>query len=138
MKQKAYNYILIGFIAVILFYAVFMTYNDIRKNLPKRKESFNQATLKICLFKASWCHHCTSYLKSQTYNDVFLNNQIDGVEFATIDADSNKTMLNKYEINAFPTIVAIDSKGNLIDTFSGDRYNKDALMKFVKDNSLKA
>jgi thioredoxin-like negative regulator of GroEL len=132
---KQINYILIGFIAAVLFYALFITFKDIRKNMPPR-ESFQEPKLRICLFKAVWCHHCTKFIKSQTYNDLFVNgaNLYKDVAFVTIDSDEKPDMVQKYNINSFPTIIAINQDGKLLSTFTGNRDNKDELIKFIKEN----
>ena len=138
--KNPYKIILFAFVALILSYALYMTFSDIKKNM--KRESFAQdpkPNLKICLFKAEWCHHCTQYIKSNVYNDLFLNGdgKYENVVFATIDADKNQDMVKQYNINGFPTIVAIDQSGKLIDTFNADRNNKDDLIKFIKDNQVK-
>lgn len=138
--KKAYNYIIVGFIAVVLLYALVITFKDIKNNLPNRKESFSEPKVKICLFKATWCSHCKVYVKSQVYNDLFVNGEgkYDGVVFAVFDADKDKAMVEKYDISGFPSIIAVDSNGKFLSSFEGNRNNKEDLVKFVEDNKLKA
>lgn len=151
MKFKTIKTILFVFVLLILAYAVYMAYADISKNFPKSKtvttsisERFEDnkdntaSKLKICLYTAEWCHFCKSYKQSNIFNDTYSsikkNDMYNGVVFATLDFDQNKAMAEKYNVNSFPTIIAVDSKGNLLDTFSGDRSDKDELVGFVDKN----
>ena len=122
-----------------------MAYSDIMKNLPKQSsklERFDEAPkLKICLYKATWCSFCTKYTQSNIFNNTYSSIKDDdmhkGVVFVTYDFDENKALAEKYNINSFPSIIAVDAQGNLIDTFEGDRMKKDELIKFVDQNLQK-
>lgn len=141
MKPKVIKMILFAFVLVILAYAVYMAYVDIMKNMPKRVESFEEPKVKICLYKATWCSHCTNYLKSKVFEDTYASikdkSEYKDVVFATYDYDENKKLAEKYNINSFPSIIAVDSEGNYIDKFSGDRSNKDDIISFVDKSKLK-
>jgi thioredoxin-like negative regulator of GroEL len=129
------------FVLVILATAVYMAYSDIMKNMPKKIESFSddKPKLKICLYKAVWCLHCTRYLKSNVFDDTYadVKGKYNDVVFTTVDFDQNKQLAEKYNVNSFPTIIAVDADGKLIDTFDGDRSKKEELMKFVEANRVK-
>lgn len=140
--------VLFVFVLLILSYAIYMAYTDISKNMPKQQQNLSEQfsadeapKLKICLFKATWCGHCTTYLKSNVFDDTYASikdkNEYKGVIFATYDFDQNKQLAEKYNINSFPSIVAVDSQGNLVDTFEGDRYKKDDIVKFIDSNKHK-
>lgn len=142
--MKLIKTILIIFVLLIVAYAIYMAYTDIMKNIPAEKaklEKFSgdEDKLKICLYKATWCSHCTKYIKSNVFNDAYadVKGKYNDVVFTTVDFDENKKLAEKYDINGFPTIIAVDSKGNLLDTFTGDRSKKEDLMKFVEDNRVK-
>lgn len=142
--MKLIKTILIIFVLLIITYAIYMAYTDIMKNIPAEKaklEKFSgtEDKLKICLYKATWCGFCTKYIKSNVFNDAYadVKGKYNDVVFSTVDFDENKKLAEKYDINGFPTIIAVDSKGNLLDTFTGDRSKKEDLMKFVEDNRVK-
>jgi thiol-disulfide isomerase/thioredoxin len=129
-------------VIAIVVYAVYLTYNDIIKNLPsKPKEGFDNPSIKISLFHAEWCPHCVNYLKSNvfmsTYDKLKSNPKYSSVVFEEIDYDQNKDLAEKYGINSFPTIVAISSDGHLLKKFSGDRSSRADLTSFV-DEILKS
>jgi thioredoxin-related protein len=135
--QKIYNIIIIGFIIVILSYALFITFRDVKRNM--HRESYQEPKLTIALFKAGFCGHCTTFMKSDSYTSIFVNhdNVPDSVSFIIYDSDKDKDKMTTYKINSFPTILALNVKGDLIDTFNGDRSNKQVLLKFINDNLSK-
>jgi thiol-disulfide isomerase/thioredoxin len=117
-----------------------MAYSDIMKNMPKKVESFaDEPKLKICLYKATWCVFCERYIKTNVFNDTYadVKGKYNDVVFTTVDFDENKQLAEKYNVNSFPTIIAVDANGKLIDTFDGDRSKKEELMKFVEANRVK-
>lgn len=142
MKLNFVKTTLFVFVLLVLAYAVWMAYSDIMKNMPKSKvEKFgDEPKLKICLYKATWCGFCTKYLQSHVFEDTYdsVKGKYNDVVFVTYDFDENKKLAEKYNVNAFPTIIAVDKNGKLLDTFDGDRSNKDELMRFVEANRSKA
>lgn len=124
--------ILATFIIFGIMLALFLAYNGIQR------ESFSQSPSKvrICLFYAEWCPHCTKYLQSGVFESVANDtmSQRKDIIFETIDYEQNKNLANKYNINGFPTIVSIDSQGNKIKEFQEDRYNADKLQKFALES----
>lgn len=146
MNFKIIKTILFVFVLVVVAAAVFMAYKDIRSSMPKvdggLSENFEEGKLKICLYKATWCGHCTKYLQSgvfdSTYESIKGKPEYADVVFATIDFDENKDSAEKYNVNSFPSIIAIDKQGNLISRFEGDRYKSEELIKFVDESKNKA
>lgn len=132
------------FVLALLALAAYMAYVDFMKiwKASSKKEGFSSADakLKICLYKATWCRYCTDYIKSHVFEDTYsdVKGRYGEVVFATYDFDENKALAEKYNIQSFPSIIAVDANGNLIDTFDGDRYKKEELIKFVEKNLPKA
>jgi thiol-disulfide isomerase/thioredoxin len=145
MKLKVVKAVLFVFVLVVLGYAVWMAYSDIMKYMPKRKNDTepytngDDAKLKICLYKATWCHFCTDYLKSGVFEDTYadVKGKYNDVAFVTYDFDENKKLAEKYGIESFPSIIAVDANGKLLGNFEGDRMKKEDLVKFVEDNRVK-
>lgn len=109
--------------------AIYMAYASFKK----KKESYSDGKVRICLFYATWCHHCEKYLASgvfdKTYQKVAQTNSM--IEFEKIDYDENKNLAAKYGVNSFPAIIAVDSNGSKITEFKGDRNNSTVLEKFA-------
>lgn len=141
--MKWYKILLIIFIIAIVIYALNSTYTTILTNLPENvksnvEEYDNSKNITIALFHANWCGHCVQYRKSgkfiNTYNTIKSDPSMSNITFTEYEFDNNKDLANKYNINSFPTIVAIDSNGNLLSTFNGNRSNSDELIAFAKKN----
>ena len=140
-----YKTMLFIFVLVVLSFAVFMAFKDIKKNFASKEHfdtSADIADLKIALFKADFCGHCKDYLRSNVFEDTYTTikgkDNFRGVVFVTYDYDQNKQLAEQYNIESFPSIIAIDGAGNMLNTFDGDRYNKEDLVKFVEANRVKA
>lgn len=133
MKSKNNSYykvIIFLFIASLLFYAVFVSYNYYTIHVGN-VEKFNDQTPQVALFYATWCGHCTKYKESGVF-DQASKSAPSNVKFNQYDYDKNTELAGKYDVQAFPTIVLIDSNGKLIDTFKGDIYDEKALIAFAK------
>jgi thiol-disulfide isomerase/thioredoxin len=133
------------FVIVIVTYALYMTYRDVSFNLKSNTkaetESFEDAKVKIYLVYALWCPHCEKYIDSNifmsTYEELNKQQKYNSVVFEQIDYDKNTKLVDKYDINGFPSIIAIDSNGKLLGNFTGNRFNKNELIKFVDTNLSK-
>jgi protein disulfide-isomerase A6 len=129
------------FVIIVVVYAIVMAYNDVVKYIPQEKkkvEKFDEPKLKIALFYAEWCGHCSKYIKAGTFMDTYdklkQQKKFDKVVFVQFDFDKNKELGNKYGVSSFPTIVAISSSGDLVGEFAGDRNDPEALIKFTSDS----
>ena len=101
------------------------------------KKAFFNHNVEICLFHATWCGHCRDYLAAgtfdSTWNSIKANPDFKGVVFTKYNADNHKALVEKYKIQAFPTIIAVNSSGNKISEFLGDRNKPEDLLAFAKE-----
>jgi thioredoxin-related protein len=65
----------------------------------------------------------------ETYKRVKIAHS--NIVFEKIDYEQNKNMANKYGVNSFPSIIAVDSNGKKISEFKGDRNNPQVLERFA-------
>ncbi len=101
----------------------------------KTAEEFENTKISISLFYATWCGHCESFLKSGKFDT--LASEINDVNFFKYDVDKNKEKANKYNIEALPTILALDSNGKVLGEFQGDRSDLNDLKSFVTSMKMK-
>ena len=57
---------------------------------------------ELMLFKADWCGHCKSLLP--VWEKLSKDSSLD-ISFKTFDSDKNKSEMNKYNIQGFPTLI---------------------------------
>jgi thioredoxin 1 len=79
----------------------------------------------LTLFKAEWCGHCKSFKK--TWNE--LKNDNSNIKFVSYDSEGNKSEIEKYGIQGFPTLILL--VGDKSIEYVGPR-NKEAIEEFIK------
>jgi hypothetical protein len=123
------SYVIISFLVFGILLALFIASSSILK-----KEKFEGAPdVRVCLFYATWCPHCVKYMDSKVFDNAYsdIRAKNSNIVFEKIDYEQNKNLAAKYDVNGFPSIIAVDSKGKKISDFKGDRYNQDALEQFA-------
>ena len=136
ITSSQYKIIIVVFVASLLFYAVYISYNYHVERFVN--DSSNKSIPMVALFFASWCGYCTKYQQSGVFDNVndlaskdpSMNGRI---KFIKYDYDTNKKLANAMGIDAFPSIVLIDEKGSFSKSFKGDIYNPSALLDFAND-----
>lgn len=132
---KYFKVILVLFVASLLFYALFLAYNQM--STKTEKFEVEGTTPKVILYFAEWCGHCQQYEKSGVFNDVMQKAKSDPelngkVVFEKREGDDPKSEADKYDIRGFPTIIGVDKNGDKKEEFTGDRFSESELMKFAK------
>lgn len=133
--------IIIGVIITILIGGLYMYFNmkNIASFVPNRekgeKNDGDGNEAEILLFYADWCPHCKA--SKPAWNEIkqkYENQMINGRHIifteinCTEETDEVSQMLNKYNIEGFPTIKMI--KNNQVIEFDA-KINKDNLEKFL-------
>jgi thiol-disulfide isomerase/thioredoxin len=87
----------------------------------------------ILLFSADWCPHCKEMEQDWLYYTNNYNNDKIQVNFKKLNGDNEQTLVEKYEIDSYPTIILVkdglsyeyDSKfsGESMDLFIGTIMN---------------
>jgi|UniRef100_A0A6C0BGP7 thiol-disulfide isomerase/thioredoxin len=120
------------FIGLVIF-VIAIALTLVVKKYAKKENFTNDGSVKVCLFYATWCGHCERYLASKVFDKTYtsVKGHTNNIVFEKIDYDQNQNLAEKYDINSFPTIIAIDGSGKKIDKFNGDRYDINALEQFA-------
>tara|TARA_B100001094_G_C17736637_1_gene579144 strand:- start:44 stop:460 length:417 start_codon:yes stop_codon:yes gene_type:complete len=78
-------------------------------------------------FHMNGCGHCKNFTPVW---DSFVNNYKGPVKCKKMErAEAGDSLLKKYKVEGFPTVIKIDEAGNY-ETFNGER-TKDGLKKFI-------
>ena len=119
-------------VALLLVASIlFLTYLAFR-NYKVEKYEEDSEKVTVVLIHASWCGHCVSYIKSGIFDSVAKSNTNSKISFESWENSKVKDKINKYDVNGFPTIIAIDANGNKIMDFNGNRNNPTELMSFAE------
>ena len=113
---------LIFIVSIILFFIVNKSIEGLSNSITSLE---NDKKKKIVYFYMNGCGHCKDF--SPTWDKFVKISPISTYKFESNDA---KTLIKKYNVSGFPTIVLLDEKNNLIKTFNGER-TVDALKQFV-------
>ena len=81
----------------------------------------------LTLIKAEWCGHCKAF--KSTWEE--LPSQIKNINFKTLDSDTNKEEIEKYDITGYPSLVL--ENGDKKIKYEGKR-DVESIKKFVAEN----
>ena len=94
------------------------------------------AGVRLVRVHATWCPHCTSYIKNGILSRTFARGGLGqdlGVRVELVDYDKDTARADKYGVQSFPTIIAVDAaSGNKLAEFRGDRYDPGQLVEFAR------
>lgn len=128
-----YKYLLVGLTSLIMVFAIVIYLR--RRSKEVSEESFVTGTdgNTIYFFRANWCGHCQrfkptwdSFVDRCNKSDEHQNLEIVELD---VDKEESKPLLQKYNVRGFPTVILVDSKGD-VKHFQDER-TEEALMKFV-------
>lgn len=123
--------LLISILSILLILIVLLRYCRTRMSM----EGFeNGASKTLIICKADWCGHCKKaqpeFNKLLSSSPITLN---DGskVTVKILDADKDKSEINKYNVKGFPTVLILD--GSATTEYPGER-SASAIIDFLNSN----
>lgn len=146
MNQKLKRIIyIVAFIIVLIGIAIFLNIKNLQKIILSEIENANNNIIeinedefekevlnskkKVLLdFYATWCEPCQTFAPTI---EEFANEYKD-IKVVKIDIDKCKELVDKYEIQALPTIIVIE-KGNEINRLTGVS-SKDRILQMCGKN----
>jgi protein disulfide-isomerase-like protein len=94
------------------------------------KYNLNNPTLLF--FHATWCGHCKKFMPTfDKFAKAINGGKLNIVKF---DSDKDKSVVEKFGVQGFPTLMLHDPKSKSFINYTGDRSITD-LVKFVNENT---
>lgn len=81
----------------------------------------------ILFFHANWCGHCQAFKPEWSKFEKWAGEN--GQKVEAVEGDSNPELCQKYNIEGYPTILKVDSNGEVVDEYQGPRTS-DGLKQF--------
>lgn len=80
----------------------------------------SQNTNKLVLVDvyAPWCGYCKEMDKN-TFQNPQVQQKLSNYVLVKVNGDENPDFMKKYQVYGYPTILILDSAGNLVKTISG-------------------
>tara|TARA_B100000989_G_scaffold273394_1_gene231511 strand:+ start:655 stop:1203 length:549 start_codon:yes stop_codon:yes gene_type:complete len=102
-------------------------------NEEKEKQKLGEGDIVIVLFKTEWCPYCKSSMEEWNSFREYIENvnktNTKKVFLNIIDCDENKSLADKYEIEAYPS-VKMFYNGEIYDYDA--RISKEHLIQFIE------
>jgi thioredoxin 1 len=128
MKSGLIVWILVGVIFIAMMVAMFSLVgnktttdnsiqwsNDLNGALSKAQSTNH---LVLADVYAPWCGYCKSMDKN-TFTDPRVQQKLSNYVLVKINGDQNSELMKKYQIYSYPTILILDSSGNIVKTIVG-------------------
>lgn len=85
---------------------------------------------EILFFYADWCGHCKHF--KPEWNKFEEWAKINNIKCRSINGENYNELTTKYKIEGYPTVLKVNSNGDLIEEFYGDR-TLDGLKSFCSN-----
>lgn len=149
MKAKLNNKKIMLIVGLVILFAVLSYFAYKRYVVPKLNVNYNANsefnmednqgnTAELLFFYADWCPHCKNAKPhwdrlSKEYDGKQINKYLlkfTKIDCSNTDDDSTKQMLEKYQVEGFPTIKLL--KGNQVIEYDA-KPNYQTLLGFLKE-----
>ena len=76
---------------------------------------------KLIYISSTWCQPC------KMFGPVMSKVALSGIPVEKVDADSNSDVLTKFGVRNIPTVIKVDSSGNMLDKFVGVKSEQEVI-----------
>lgn len=100
---------------------------DLEKSVNKARREKKELAL---YFKTTWCKWCDKFDRTTLVNDGVVAAMAEKVA-VKIDSEKNRSLVKKYEVACYPTIILMDAKGSIRARIEGFK-SADELQALLK------
>tara|TARA_Y100000590_G_C15469894_1_gene919761 strand:- start:307 stop:687 length:381 start_codon:yes stop_codon:yes gene_type:complete len=101
---------------------LFLLYTILKKIFPTFRipyiEGFESKPSELVFYHMDGCGHCK---KMKPEWDQFVKNNTTSIATRSVEQGEARDEVTKHGITGFPTLLLLDSDGNKLDTYDGDR-----------------
>jgi len=83
---------------------------------------------EIIFVYADWCGHCNAFKPEWSKFEEWANEN--GVKSKKVEGDKEQALCEKHQIQGFPTILKLNSNGDKVSEYMGER-NSNGLIQFA-------
>jgi thiol-disulfide isomerase/thioredoxin len=94
----------------------------LKQQLQQKQQLGGTSKKNIILFKANWCGHCQNFMPKW---EQLKNKYNSKYNFITYDSEAHKNIVNKYNVQGYPTIYV--EHNNKQSEYKGSRTEQDIL-----------
>jgi len=118
--KKIFGAILIVLTFLCLYIPCFAEDDGWLENLDEGIKQAKKDNKRVFVdFTATWCKWCLKLKDDVFSKDNFKNYARENLVLVSIDADQNRELVDKYQVNGFPTMFILDSEGKVLATIAG-------------------
>ena len=129
ISDKYNQSFLLGLLGLLLI--VMILCNQRKKTVPElfgiaglnqdsnKHQNVNRKNHTILFFHADWCGHCQSFKPEWGKFEQWCDNN--NVKYKSVEGDKHPELSQKYKIEGYPTVIKVDSSGELVEEFTGPR-----------------
>lgn len=116
------------FIFILITVSVFL----VHKYVFKKREGLDSDKKRIVYFYWEQCGHCKEF--TPTWEKFVSESKIPSLSYEKYEAEKDKDFISKYGVEGYPTVMCLDSDGNKVKEYEGDR-SLESLHDFAKEMS---
>ncbi len=121
---------LIGGFLIFIIVVNIISYIVSNINKVETKEGF-EGRKSLLLLHMERCPHCVTLMPEW---DKFCEKNNTGITTKAVEKDEDRSLVKKYGVEGFPTILLLDANGKKLDTYKGPRTAQ-GLLSYCQQNS---
>lgn len=117
---------------LVILVVIYLVYKLVEKLMCKNKvEGLEGGKKTLVLFHMNGCGHCVKMMPEW---DAFEKENDSGILTKKLERSEAGDLLKKHNVKGFPTILLLDTNGNKVSDYNGER-SKAGLIHFCNENN---